>query len=242
MRTLVIGDVHGHFDRISLLLEREGIIDPNGNRIRNDCKVIQLGDLGHFGKDGSPTGDMLCYEYADEWFDGICWGNHDRPTIDGGSVFAGYVPPVRATENYIRTLMSKNKIRMAWAANGYVLTHAGLHTHFTSRAASPADRIPRDIRMNPRKVARWVNENRTYWHYISTIRGGKHPFGGPLWRDACESLNNYFPQVFGHSARDKVRKYHKAAGTSYCVDIGSSTNGRLAGIWLPEQKVVEVKV
>ncbi len=238
----MIGDVHGHYDRLSALLQQEGIIDAKEKRINRDVRVIQLGDLGHFGDGGSPTGDMLCYEAADDWFDGMCWGNHDRPLVDGGSVFAGYKNPGRLVEDYVRILMEKGKIRMAWAANGYVLTHAGLHTHFTSRAAKPEDRIPREILASPRKIADWVNENRSSWHYISRHRGGRHPFGGVLWRDARESLNNNFRQVFGHSRGEKVRHYHKAAGTSYCVDVGTTTNGRLAGIWLPEQKIVEVKV
>lgn len=232
--TLAIGDVHGHFDRISLLLEQEGIINANGERIRSDCEVIQLGDLGHFGKGGSPTGDMLCYEYADKWFDGMCWGNHDRPLLDDSSVFAGYERPDRYVYDCIDTLMRKNKVRMAWAKNGFLLTHAGLHKALPPKSANVSE--------DAEDIAKWIRETPECWHAISSLRGGRHPYGGVLWRDAREKLNGIVPQVFGHSARDKVRQYQTQAGTSYCVDVGSPTNGRLAGIWLPECRIVEVKV
>lgn len=226
--TFVIGDVHGHFDRISLLLEQEGIIDADGNRIRYDCEVIQLGDLGHFGKGGSPTGDMLCYENADEWFDGLCWGNHDRPVVQEKNVFQGYEHPGYITTRFIKKLMEKNKIRMAWAKNGYLLTHAGLHADIAKGMS------------DPEQIAKWINNTPESWYPIGSLRGGNDPHGGVLWRDAREKLNESIPQVFGHTKNHEVRQYYTKSGTSYCIDVGSPTNGRLAGIWLPDRQVVEI--
>jgi hypothetical protein len=53
--TLVIGDVHGHLDRLTALLEQEEVIARNDSdgydRVNHDVRVVQVGDLGHFGAD-----------------------------------------------------------------------------------------------------------------------------------------------------------------------------------------------
>ena len=78
---------------------------------------------------------------------------------------------------------------------------------------------------------------------ISYTRGGRSSHGGILWRDCSESLYKPIRQVFGHSAKDKVRTYQASGkGDSFCVDVGTQFNGRLAAIWLPEERVVEVKL
>ena len=63
------------------------------------------------------------------------------------------------------------------------------------------------------------------------------PAGGILWRDAeREDLWVGVPQIFGHTRGD-IRMY---GNRSVCVDVGSHNDGNLAGIWLPERKVVAV--
>jgi hypothetical protein len=96
---------------------------------------------------------------------------------------------------------------------------------------------------------------------IGKKRGGRVPHGGILWRDISEKLFDGFPQVFGHSAdwkEHQVRYCSRAWHTrdpehyaehheglaSYCVDIGGKGDNPgdncLAGVWLPEGRVVRV--
>jgi hypothetical protein len=88
--TLVIGDVHGHDDRLEALLLQEGLIDSDGRRLRTNCRIIQLGDLGHYGWNGDEDGDRRCWAYARRWINVVLWGNHDRATVDAGHAFSGY--------------------------------------------------------------------------------------------------------------------------------------------------------
>lgn len=98
---------------------------------------------------------------------------------------------------------------------------------------------------------------------ISHKRGGWAPFGGILWRDINEKLytpgshwGRGFRQVFGHTA-SKTHEVHtcgynmhttaimsKADKPSYCIDIGGKgdlpSGNCLAGIWLPQEKIVRV--
>lgn len=248
--TFIVPDVHGHYDRLLALLVQESIVDPvTEKRTNHDVEVVQLGDLGHFGKTGSPSGDFFCYEMADDWFDTILWGNHDRGVVDAKHRFNGFQHPNEATVNLMRNLSVSGKLRFAHATHGYLLTHAGLHPYFASAACRENERIPRAIQNNPESIANWINDN-SHDKYgtiqmidaIGTLRGGRRPEGGILWRDAHEKLYPHVRQVFGHSKDKDVRTYYTKAGVNYCLDTGSTTNGRLNGFWLPENRLVEVTV
>jgi len=92
---------------------------------------------------------------------------------------------------------------------------------------------------------------------IAIKRGGHAHAGGILWRDIEEKLYPEFRQVFGHSADHKYREVRycnqwgysrleipEYAGQSYCIDVGGPDKWPgakcLAGIWLPEERIVRV--
>lgn len=261
--TLVIGDVHGHYDRLFALLEQEGIISHTGARINYDVEVIQLGDLGHFGKGGSPTGDQMCYgeAYHGDWIDLLLWGNHDRAVVDAQHAFNGYQHPRPEVKHMILALEQRGKLQWAASRHGFLITHAGLHLRFKYNK-------PSIDKTNPDDVAQWINgaltpdddtERFAVRHAISSYRGGGSPAGGILWRHIDESLYSEFPQIFGHSADRKrqvrycTEKNHTrnfdvipehAKNVSYCIDIGGKGDFQgdncLAGIWLPNERIVRV--
>jgi hypothetical protein len=255
---LVIGDVHGHYERLERLLCQEGILGEvkdsrdgvHRGRINNDVEVIQLGDLGHFGQTGSPTGDRFCYEAVrdENWCDLVLWGNHDRYVVDEAHhAFGGCQKPGRRTRLAMEGLVVSGQLVLAAARHGVLLTHAGLHKAFRHNAVGDLDIT------DAAAVASYINSipvgdpNRGIIDAVSVYRGGRATVGGILWRDAGEALYP-LPQVFGHSKRPKPKMYYgkqwwgdQATVRSYCVDVGTKDNGRLAGIWLPEERIVEVK-
>lgn len=219
-------------------------------RLRDDCVVVQLGDLGHFGSSwenghtvpGSQMGDLMIYEHGSKWLDLVLWGNHDRAVIDRQHHFGGYIAPTPETFRVMKKLRDEGRQILAYAAHGFLLTHAGLHKQFKYNETPPTTKT------DPVACATYINENcdlvtDAIVDAISTTRGGWSPYGGILWRDASESLFSGFRQVFGHSSRPKVRRYQsKDVGESFCIDIGDKDNGLLAGIWLPSEEIVEVNV
>jgi hypothetical protein len=259
--TLVIGDVHGHFDRLTLLLEQEGILSHDGKRLRPEVNVIQLGDLGHNGvtrdagppKVKSPTADFWCYELVGQGIiDLMLWGNHDRAVIDSWHAYGGYTPPPMETKHLLKTLQAESRLVLAAEAHGFLLTHAGLHKQFKHND------VPEEWKTDPASLAAALNDFdrrdsdekpigadvalQAIRDAIGTHRGGRSPYGGILWRDAGESLFEGYRQIFGHSAKDKMRKYQTPLGYSYCIDIGSPTNGDLMGMWLPSETPVTIHV
>lgn len=245
-RCLVVGDCHGHVDRLEALLKQEGIISecPDSGIVRRnfDVEVVQLGDLGHFG--ATQAKDRSIWTDGPKWLDVILWGNHDRAVVDGRHFFVGYQKPFPETVEAIDAAAKSKKLRLAHAAHGFLLTHAGLHAKYKYNQAPHGDALA---------IASWLNalndadsQDKDFLAIrdaISTSRGGRSNYGGILWRDCSESLYKPVRQVFGHSSKDKVRTYQTSKiGDSFCVDVGQQFNGRLAAIWLPDETIVEVKV
>lgn len=245
-----IGDVHGHVDRLEALLMKAKCDET-------DCYVVQLGDLGHFGTDGSPTGDVMAWQYAREgWVDYVIWGNHDRAVVDQAHRFVGYQNPTPEVQHIMKLMEQEGRVLFAIEAHGWLLTHAGLHKQFKYNKA-PVNKF------DPGEIADWLNKHRDLdftvppdratdkdlfacVNAIGGKRGGWSPYGGILWRDISEKLYGV-PQVFGHSASQK----HKVRGERdnwWCIDIGGK-GGRddpaadcLAGIWLPSQEIVQINM
>jgi len=243
-QVLVIGDVHGHADRLRALLEQER---PH----ERGARVIQLGDLGHFGEH-TMVGDLECWRMALEGeVDTVLWGNHDRAVIDTRHMFGGYCSPPPETVEVINQVDGQGRLKLAEEAHGWLLTHAGLHPQI--RYMPEAGEVDRT---DPRALADWINTNppspfrprlyggsRSIVDAIGPHRGGGSTFGGVLWRDIQEKLYDGVPQVFGHSANRK----HAVRGEAdrwYCVDIGGKgdrpSEDCLAAIWLPSQEIVRV--
>lgn len=244
-RSLIIGDTHGHLDRLEALLKQGGLIDEHGlpTDERYGVETIQLGDLGHYGAD-TQARDRDIWERAPAWLDVILWGNHDRAVIDGRHFFMGYQKPFPETVEAINKAVKDGQLLLAREAHGFLLTHAGLHASYKYNKA------PQE---SAAATAEWLNAHEdedsqdqdflAIRDAISRTRGGRSTNGGILWRDASESLYKPYRQVFGHSAKDKVRTYQTGkTGNSFCVDVGNQFNGRLAAIWLPSEEVVEVNL
>jgi hypothetical protein len=240
--TFVIGDVHGHIDRLNALLDKA---IPTK---RSDMCVIQLGDLGHHS--ASTRGDDRdCWLAAEAGLvDRVVWGNHDRAVVDrnhwfgGSEPYAEPFPEVRAT---IKRMKASGRLVMAQEACGWLITHAGLHAAFEFQLGTET----LDKR-DPAAIAAWINEVEPKGPHpvidaIGYDRGGPARFGGILWRDISEDLFAGVPQIFGHSASAE----HEARGELdkwHCIDIGGEPaplrpdQDCLMGIWLPSQEIVRV--
>jgi hypothetical protein len=205
----------------------------------------------------------------------ILWGNHDRAVVSSWHHFSGYTRPGPETLHLVKAAQFDRKLKIAYSAHGYLMTHAGLHSQFRY------NNVPDALKQDPAAFADWANaqdrlyieghEEATSPNYKATVdaisrtRGGPSNYGGILWRDISEALFDGYPQVFGHSAdrEHQVRyvgpRFHTRslkdyqtwalankveAPMSYCVDVGGKGDrpgdNCLAGVWLPEGRVVRV--
>jgi predicted phosphodiesterase len=238
-KTFVFGDVHGHLERLKALYEAAGV--------ESSHYTISLGDLGHYGISQSKRADADTWAWAYEHVNRVIWGNHDYAVFHPQHLFGGYQEPFPETIDIIKRFITQQRMSLALDAHSFLLTHAGLHKSFMHQ------RVPDIVKQDPHHFVSWVSECETtrpvpdsligVRDAISGYRGGGASAGGILWRDAREKLYPNFRQIFGHTAKDnKVRKYPGDHGMSYCIDIGTTTNGRLAGIWLPSEEVIDIKI
>ena len=279
--TFIIGDVHGHLDRLEALLAKAGLLDDcprcweegmqsdcplcdGDGLIRDrhpDAEVVMVGDIGHWGRGGSPTGDLMTLKAAIKWADVLLWGNHDRALVDAVHHFSGYQAP-QGPE--VWHLLKMANFKLAHEAHGFLITHAGLGGAFQYNKG-----VPEEVKRDPAKFADWINEvndpdaEGSYSQFatrdaIGAYRGGLSPAGGILWRDINEKLYYPFRQVFGHSADNKKHQvrycWHnnhsrkppeeESSRCSYCIDVGGKGDRPgdecLAGIWLPQERIVRV--
>lgn len=211
---------------------------------------------------GSATGDLLTWRAALNWADVILWGNHDRALVSNRHAFGGYLKPSLEVYQVIDDARTLGKLKLAHVSHGFLLTHAGLHRGFRDQ------NVPDYLKQDPQAFADWINEAEDesvenldknqigIRDAIGNVRGG-YGSGGILWRDVSEKLYGPFRQVFGHSADHKYREVRycgergysrlnlpEYAGQSYCIDIGGPDGfpgaACLAGIWLPEERIVRV--
>jgi hypothetical protein len=227
-RAFIIGDVHGAVDKLWALLVKAGVEKMRESNV----EVIQLGDLGHFDEN-SQERDIATYFLAQQTLDILLWGNHDLACFYPAHSFVGYKQP----EPLAYLLHSRLQRRWAYAINGTLLTHAGLSAYHGERFEG----------MTAEQIADIINEDESavdnVRNDINTLRGGIHPAGGVVWRDAREALWMGVPQIFGHTSREEIRVYGWRGGSddnpiSLCIDVGNKHNGSLAGCWLEEDGTV----
>jgi hypothetical protein len=218
-RTFIVGDIHGHADRLAELLDRSGVLSEGG-------EIILLGDVGHYDSTTHQQ-DLLTWQLVERLPNCTAlWGNHDyanvNPTQHG---FTGHDMAFPEVIEIIRRV----KPVFAVERHGYVLTHAGIAPRFGAPAGTPPEIIATTLNQCEGLPA--VND-------ISYRRGGFATQGGILWRDASEPLYDAVPQVFGHSRGD-IRRFGSNL-QSWCIDVATKENNELAGLWLPDRKIVAV--
>jgi hypothetical protein len=266
-RTFVIGDSHGHLDRLEALLLQEnilvdcGVCDATGDNenldpcefcdgvgvVRNyedGVRVVHIGDLMHGGYDTS-YGDQECYRYAYKfhWIDDLVWGNHERGLVDERHAFGGMAKRLAGPTIQLMNAMERDgRTYFATTAHGFLLTHAGLGAYWDGHEL---------VMDSPEVAASALNElandpDHSYGviHAVSYRRGGSGDAGGILWRDDNEPISGKFNQVYGHTAdRDGLHRTHETNGKiAYKIDIGGKSERRLGGLWLPDQTLVKVEL
>jgi hypothetical protein len=233
-------------------------------RINHDVEVVQLGDLGHWGDGGSPTGDKWCWEVAPDWLDIVLWGNHDRALVDKTHSFKGYQHPGEV-KVLVDEMYRSGRLRMAHHAHGYLLVHAGIHLgfkrHFEGyKADLAAEKLNgldqaklaylRDRQAQPHEAAEYLEARATRKQFglldaVGGARGGGASEGGVLWMDWTQEKHlrgDPFKYICGHTRGDDFRQDQWG---NWCVDLGSKDNGCLGGLWLvegEEPRTAKVKI
>jgi hypothetical protein len=248
-RVVVIGDVHGRWWALEELLVKTGASDEMGFK-DPDTHVIFVGDIANLGH-GTRKQDTLALDTAIAYGDEFILGNHEAPfVVHGMSGFAGMHRPSSlddGTQYALRALRSR--WQAATSVDGWLITHAGLHPHWQERFPEIPENAAREL--NERLAITMKGGARfEVIEAIGSYRGGSGEFGGVLWMDAWELMedldDNHIKQVFGHTALRSTfnpsvdNRPRCIENQFWMVDVGSGEDGCLGALvrepgedWIP---------
>lgn len=205
MRYVVIGDIGGHRAVLETLLERAGCV-LSESRIAPGWTIVQLGDLVHRGPDSAGVVDLVDHFLTgrdkDRWVQ--LAGNHEAQYVrPGGPTFSWPEQLPAKTIETIQRWWTEGRLQIAAAANGALITHAGLTRGFWTHVGQPATAAKAASVLNA------LPRHRTspLWTEGVMISGQPTLDAGPLWASSSAELVPSwlrqpppFDQIVGHSA------------------------------------------
>lgn len=260
MRTFVVPDVHGRFSALEALLTTAGVIDAEGERIRErefttaghfePFEVVSIGDLLN-GTLADQSGDEECLLKAQDWFDKLILGNHESGYIFANMGFNGYwaSPAIKSLYN---KLYRDGFIVPAALVGDTLLSHAGVHAYFEFESAAEAHEAILDV-WNDYSQYRDDYSQKFYFGQVeipkallldavAKARGGSAPFGGILWSDWSEPKSAYFNQVVGHTPvkiGPIVTRYMGAGISHVNIDCSAKSGLVPTGLWLDAEGQID---
>lgn len=240
---ITIAFIHGDnqygYERAFALLKEEGFILEDSDeefRCREEVPLVHIGDNGDYYRN-TTLRDQKSWEVLHEFYDEMLIGNHEAAVLFGMEL-GGFWSPSHICKDIIHATFASGKLKFATSYDGFLITHAGVHPNFE-------DDLPED----PVKAAEQLNElgrenpHAQIFAFIGAIRGGWQSYGGIFWRDADEALSEKWPQIFGHSRLPIPQTFNvNSENVSYGIDVGYPDNGRIAGIYTHNCKIVEVNL
>jgi Calcineurin-like phosphoesterase len=228
-KTLIIPDMHGHYNTLKGLLLEAGTIDHQGNRVEG-WRVIQLGDLANCVAQGAHD-DIRCLRKVGDWIDEMLPGNHEYPYFVGKHsrfAFGGFFdyPEV---EFELRRIEKQGMLVPAALVGDVLVTHAGF---------VPSEGIESAQDGFDYLTEKW-REDKTHpiFSQVGISRGGSAGFGGVLWSDWMERKAHEFNQIMGHTPQSKGvqrRDYESTGKWSMCIDCGAKSGKGATGVVFDE--------
>lgn len=217
MRTLVVGDVHGHGESFICLLKSVGAVNGIGERV-DGWHVLQVGDLIN-GMVDSQEDDYFtlveCLPLIDVWI----LGNHDAPHVYPKAYFPQYMgkwAPLAAARSLISRAAESGKVKAATTAGSYLVTHAGLSDDVSAIGDLPSVKQMADY-INKRLGWRCIQYNPDpLFDAVGKSRGGLDAHGGIFWED-WQMLKSTIPQIVGHTGQERG---YAQRGNLWCIDGG----------------------
>jgi hypothetical protein len=117
------------------------------------------------------------------------------------------------------------RLELAMEADGWLLSHAGIHPQFWPTVGTPALSL-QTLLMEWEGVIGNLFENEDHpLLEAGEARGGSQAVGGPLWCDWEQEFVDELPyrQLVGHSANAEPRQ----TGRSWCIDCAQRVYGIL---------------
>lgn len=229
---IAIGDVHGEMDGLQEVLIHAGVIDSRGLWRGGNKTLVQVGDVVDRGPYPFEANRLLSTLQRDAEAQGgkviRLIGNHELEILRGNfyltTLLQHKVMPYR--EEMMKDIL-ENRVTAAFAAQGYLFTHAGLTSEMMETISAEISPLPVDEQTLAdhinRVLVRAVQEG-DFSHPIFSVgrsRGGNRELGGIFWED-IRVLSGFQPaelkQVVGHTPLKRI--VQSDTGRLIGIDIG----------------------
>lgn len=239
-RTVVLGDLHGSLDAFQTILIRAGLLEGTSWR-GGRAFLVQLGDVIDRGPDSIATYEFLAelQRRAPKGRGRVIrlLGNHEVSLLEGDYDLTDF-SETEAAEAAVRIRQDvvDGKVQAAFARNGWLFTHAGLHMNLLQSLRADMNASGKE-RFTPRRLASHLNqrfrsavESGNFDDPIFAVgkaRGGDAGTGGIFWADFDSEMKAparapRVHQVFGHTPEGyKGATFRRTSdGRRINIDIG----------------------
>lgn len=251
-RLVVLADVHGNWPTMLDLMRETGAIDEEGAKDPGTW-VCQLGDLLHLGHDVWET-DAETLRLGLELIDCLLLGNHELPFATSiGLGFAGMHAGINIglhpdTRRQLNGAMRHGRLQAAVAADGWLVTHAGLCPTFM-HGSSMSPRYREELlshagsagqmaaHLNERLERRLIDhEADPVFDWVGAERAGRQDFGGIFWcgwqvlKASIRRFGTPFPQIVGHTPRSDSAPMTDPTSRAWNIDLAGVDAGFMAAL------------
>jgi hypothetical protein len=243
LKHLVVGDVHGYHRNLRDFLRSQNVIDKKGHRINSDTiKVYCTGDLidGQINRQG----DILNLQFASEWFDAVCLGNHEMAFIGSKSYNGKHRQDRKFVETLLRLVDDEVFVPALLIPGGtmgdFLATHAGFSEYFGFDNVVDAYEYIQVMW----EVAPLLDEEIAVFDWMGPARAFNYgdPTGGIFELDWSEDRNGAFNQISGHTIKTDgpiYKRFDKEGGIHWNIDVGGKHGKGLGAVLVDD---VEGKV
>lgn len=233
-KIFAVGDVHGEYDSLCVLLKNNGIIDQNSNWIFGNGTLLFVGDI--FDRGAKVTETLwLIYKLQNQSEDSdgsVFWilGNHDIMELEGDTRYLNNNYLLLTTKNEIsyKELFGPETILGKWIRQQHsvirigniLFSHAGISPALVKSNFKISDvntlvnkylfRIEIE-QFEANRITLLLGENGPFWYRGYMLETN---FSKKLETDEVLSINKFFNvdfQVFGHTEVDSISpKYNNS--------------------------------
>jgi len=230
-KIFIIGDVHGEYHGFAAALISSKLMSPELKWTGKKNILVQIGDIidrGYYPMQIDKLLDVLQTEAKKAGGKVVrLVGNHELEILKKNySITSLPYFQIESFRNKLIRQITDGTLQVAYAAKGYLITHAGICNNLYEIFKKELPRItPSTLAAHINEIFKKAVAEDNYNHpifNISFMRGGDSKYGGIFWEDLRSLIENYkevpFNQILGHTRI--MENFRTKDGKITAIDIG----------------------
>jgi len=240
---IIIGDIHGDYKALVEILQKERIIDDNNEFLKNDKKIIQLGDMVNKGKNSYKSLKLLQYVQKKSENNNVIRliGNHELMFLQNNYRYSKSEIDRKNLKNIkelIETDILNGSLKSCYNINNLIFSHAGITDYCINELSLKNKTINEVSDYINNRMKHFVKNNLLKDNRFNNILIDSH---GIFWfrknNEAKNFLNsNKYLQFIGHTIKNYIQP-SKDLSAIY-TDIGMYNNDKISYLIIKNNKIL----